>query len=1324
MSKRTFVVIVCGTLLLLSQAMAQQTTTRRLLLSWDKSEFLNVEGTRLRLQHRYVLGEEPNLWLEAERPSGMALEANKTVGTDPDAGEGRYVTYVDRLDYVIDVKAAGSYQSWTRCFFPMAASWNHTEGMEPGGKRVVDDIRPTDSDKAGKWIWLKGPVYDLKPGTVTYTIDGYHGGAKLDRILLTRDSNFVPQGLGEPPSPNIAAHRTGYAETRELRLGPVLKWLRLENLPPQGAVAKISFDSGATWHTVPADGSLEAFPTDPAFPAKVRVRVELTRDDRFEPILEDLRLIYQPGEQKSWTLQNKSVRITFDPITGSLLAIENLSGPKPLSYLAPGEQLPLFNIFVQKPEKLDTLAPISSLDGEVTGQVSANGRKLQMDFALLGGTLHALVTCALDESSLTRWNLRLVNKSTAKVFAAQFPLLNNVVVGDKPEDDVMILPWWGAGSRTENPASAEWSAFRKLLNYPGSGSMQWLDLYDPNAGLYVAAYDPVCRDLELGYTQNRGQSVNLTFKKSFLLAPGREWSCDYAIGVHGGGDCHWAADRYREWAYTWQKRPPTPAWVADTDGWMMPDGANLITYPGLPVAYRLKSKLLGMNWMQCWMQMTESEHCCGQFHYPSPLWGTPEDFRLACQAVHDAGGRVGFYINAQLYKPWHNNQATNIGAIPTEFIPKDVIAPYDPQWAFRWQAKDFAGKPYDQPSSSPFDDGVRMNPASSGWQNHLIHWAADWYVDGLGTDCIYFDQLSASGSLPVYDDAQTDYGMWGRGYEQMLSRLLAKIRPKHPGFVMSMEGASELHGQEVATALYGTGGDLFDIYHYTFPDHILIDFGAFVNQFSKDFPGQRATYLNTFLMGTRFCEYPPDDFGRALFALRQRLQSLTFRATYRDTVGVETSDPAVRVKRFTRDDANCRAVLINLGNLGKQPATIRADLAPLSTVSAAWLFGIDGSVQKLQYTREGDTAAFDAPALQAATAVFVERTGPIIEKLDFRSSLPTGSTARGNVVVRNLSDKPINGSVSAIVPKGWSSKPVPFANLSPGEAANLAISIEIPRNATRELHDLSVVAKGAGGEDSRYLGLAVTPPVAITRTIVRDDGVDAEFTNISTRPIECKVSLDLPAAAVAGAQPSANVLKLKPGESATANFESRWPDWTAARLPQTVRVYAESEGLKTGIPLRVGPEVINGSFDMALINADKPEGWSIFGNGPECVHVVSDRPFEGKACLRVDPGPASPNVDQIVTLQPNTTYRLSATMRREDPKGSPTVWVAVREGPGKSAQTRLELPSSDTTAGEWKTVSATFTTPPEIMYTFLYACNAGRTGPIWIDDVKIEKVKQ
>jgi len=618
---------------------------------------------------------------------------------------------------------------------------------------------------------------------------------------------------------------------------------------------------------------------------------------------------------------------------------------------------------------------------------------------------------------------------------------------------------------------------------------------------------------------------------------------------------------------------------------------------------------------------------------------------------------------------------------------------------------------------------VRMNPASSGWQDHLIYWASEWYVNELGADCIYLDQLAAAPSLPVYDDAQSDYGLWGGGYQQMLNRLLGEVRPQHPGFVLSMEGTSDLHGQQVATALYGTGPDLFDIYHYTFPEDILIDYGAYVNQSRKEFPGQKATYLNTFLMGTRFCEYPPDDYGRGLFALRRRLQSLTFGATYRDTVGVATTDPTVRVKRFEYAEDGNRAVLVNLGNLEKKSGVgVSCDLSPLKRVSAAWIATIDGTLTELRYERADGEARFEAPAAEAATAVFVERLGPLVQGVEFPANATRGSQVTGRVSVLNLSALPTDAAVSLAAPAGWKSSRATVNDLAPGETATVELAVSIPGRAARAIGDLSVVVRGNGGEDRRYVGLAVVPDVQITTAVVADDGLSGTLRNRSDHAVTATLTLDVFAGVTA---PAPQTLSMQPGAEIPVTFDVAWPDLGNARLPQTVRLVAETGGLRTVVSRRVGPTVVNGGFDMALINTDRPEGWPVFGNRPDCVHVVADHPHEGKACLRVDPAPTSPNVDQLVTLRPDTEYTLSAAMRRSAPTDRPTVWVTVREGAGKSTSYRLIWPRDDETVNEWRVFSTTFTTPPQFLFAMLYACSgSGPVNPVWIDSVELQKGTQ
>jgi len=252
------------------------------------------------------------------------------------------------------------------------------------------------------------------------------------------------------------------------------------------------------------------------------------------------------------------------------------------------------------------------------------------------------------------------------------------------------------------------------------------------------------------------------------------------------------------------------------------------------------------------------------------------------------------------------------------------------------------------------------------------------------------------------------------------------------------------------------------------------------------------------------------------------------------------------------------------------------------------------------------------------------------------------------------------------------------------------------------------------------LSLAVVPAVEIVKALVRDDGVEANVRNRSARDAAVRVSLDVFRNA---RRPAAQSLSLAPGAEACVTLPAAWPDLSGARVPQTVRVAAEAEGLTTVRSLVVGPPLVNGSFEMAVINGDKPEGWSIFGNGAHCVHVVRENAFDGGACLHIEPGPGSPNVDQVCHLRPDTTYRLSAALRRPDVKDRPTVWITICETAAKPHTWRLQYPKADRTVNAWRVFSVFVKTPPQIAYTLLYACNAGRVNPIGIDAVRIEKVE-
>ena len=385
------------------------------------------------------------------------------------------------------------------------------------------------------------------------------------------------------------------------------------------------------------------------------------------------------------------------------------------------------------------------------------------------------------------------------------------------------------------------------------------------------------------------------------------------------------------------------------------------------------------------------------------------------------------------------------------------------------------------------------------------------------------------------------------------------------------------------------------------------------------------------------------------------------------------------------------------------------------------MFTLDGALRPLRHTTAGGRATFEAPASEAATALFLERIGPLVEQTEFPANTCAGTTVNGAVTVLNLSGRPAAGRVEVLVPKGWSARPAPFGEVAPGGRKRVEVSVTVPAGASRQIHDLSVVARAGATEDTRCVSLAVVPPVEVTSARVLPDGIEAGVRNRGPRTVTASCVLDVFAGAPA---PPPQRKELRPGEESVLQFPVAWPDLAAARAPQTVRVIVEAEGLKTARSLAVGPPVVNGSFEGSVVNNDKPEAWPIFGCRADRLHLVSEEPFDGKACLRLDPAPGSPNVAQIVTLQPNTTYRITAAIRCSDARDNAgAVRLVACETPFKQVSTEVRLPAGDPgPAHQWRVVTGTLRTPPQILYSWLYIFNFTRNATVWADGIKVEAV--
>ncbi len=158
------------------------------------------------------------VWLEGESGS---LTPPMAVGPDSQASSGAYVWIpegsgnildnpsqaVGSVTYTFSLPVAGNYVVWGRLIDNLGNSF--FVSMDSGAYALWD----TAGGSAWGWDLVNNRdsadplVYSLGPGQHTLVIRHREDGAKLDRILITNDRAYVPQGQGEvtPSAPLITS---------------------------------------------------------------------------------------------------------------------------------------------------------------------------------------------------------------------------------------------------------------------------------------------------------------------------------------------------------------------------------------------------------------------------------------------------------------------------------------------------------------------------------------------------------------------------------------------------------------------------------------------------------------------------------------------------------------------------------------------------------------------------------------------------------------------------------------------------------------------------------------------------------------------------------------------------------------------------------------------------------------------------------------------------------------------------------------------------------------------------------------------------------------
>jgi hypothetical protein len=157
--------------------------------------------------------ERTKIWQEAER--GF-LQAPMKTASDSGASSGQYIWVADGsgnnsnpgyggyAEYVFNVPVAGQYVLWSRVLSNSGSNDSFFVSMDDGSYVLWATQISTI------WTWdrvnngVVDPVYfNLAADIHTLLVDQREDGTKLDRLLLTNDMNYVPQGVGDPGGTKI-----------------------------------------------------------------------------------------------------------------------------------------------------------------------------------------------------------------------------------------------------------------------------------------------------------------------------------------------------------------------------------------------------------------------------------------------------------------------------------------------------------------------------------------------------------------------------------------------------------------------------------------------------------------------------------------------------------------------------------------------------------------------------------------------------------------------------------------------------------------------------------------------------------------------------------------------------------------------------------------------------------------------------------------------------------------------------------------------------------------------------------------------------------------
>ncbi|MBU4212355.1 MAG: hypothetical protein KKD33_07210, partial [Verrucomicrobia bacterium] len=581
-----------------------------------------------------------------DNSNGVLLEQDASAGK----AVYQFPHYRNQLRYDFYLHESAEYSVWFRLRFEQFDGSSFLYASIDEGRQNASGIEmPKGYNPSAGWVFVKGPSFFLGNGVHSFYIRGRLDYVHIDQIAIIRkDKKPEDSGLtGNGPFAVSGVKANGYGEILFSAVSPssIKNWKKVKtDLKANGGTvtAKVSADNGKTWTdsekirtlSVKNDGS-----------DKLIVKLAVQRKNlKNSPELFKTYAEYEPGDRKDIVLKNSLLELFFTP-DGALNGLRDVRNDRWILPRGLSQKVFELNIRVKGENNLRLFSPGKGavLNGR---EFRKDGKKqsVSFEYAMLDYALRLKFTVALDDSSVSKWNLEITNDSQVEVRDYTFVSFRGFRLGKSGIDD--LAAWCttiGGLYPVPGAAGVNWI---NQMRYPGDAAMPWTDFSDGQGGVFLCSYDKTLTATDMWCDPGMSlSSWDFGYRKNAYVPPGKKWNTEYEIAVHDK-DWHWSADRYHNWFYSWNEKTVYPDWVKNSQGW----GGGVLfccrLYSRFATHWWPRAQWLGLSHFEDWGTTADGESC-GLWNHFNPRFGSKEDFAAANKALDKSGAHFGGYINVR-----------------------------------------------------------------------------------------------------------------------------------------------------------------------------------------------------------------------------------------------------------------------------------------------------------------------------------------------------------------------------------------------------------------------------------------------------------------------------------------------------------------------------------------------------------------------------------------------------------------------------------------------------------------------------------------------------